>query len=319
MKDNELYYSVGALLYCPANNKSIAHSVIQEKFGTDYSLALCLEDTINDRCVPQAEQALLHSLEKIYRARETRRFFLPHIYVRVRNAGQMKRLLQDSAAARELLRGFILPKFDPDNADAYLDATLQVNGGSRKTYYIMPIMESPALIPLNRRADILYKIKEMLDHVEDYVLNIRVGGNDLCHAFGLRRNSSQSIHAIRPVSNILSDIFTVFGMNYVVSGPVWEYYNGTGWDAGLYQELLDDRLCGFVGKTAIHPKQIPLINQAYQVSPEDLADAKAILGWDDTAISFVSASMDRQRMNECKTHTNWAKKTIFLSHVYGVT
>ncbi len=51
--------------------------------------------------------------------------------------------------------------------------------------------------------------------------------------------------------------------DYVVSGPVWEYYDGPGWESGLRQELEDDRLCGFVGKTVIHPKQIELVNEAY--------------------------------------------------------
>ena len=56
MKDNVLYYSVGALLYCPANKESIANSIINEKFGTKFSLALCLEDTINDDFVAESEE-----------------------------------------------------------------------------------------------------------------------------------------------------------------------------------------------------------------------------------------------------------------------
>ncbi len=46
MKDSALYYSVGALLYCPANNESISDSIILNKFVKPFSLALCLEDTI---------------------------------------------------------------------------------------------------------------------------------------------------------------------------------------------------------------------------------------------------------------------------------
>ena len=49
MKNNLLYYSVGPLLYCPGNKATIAQSIINEKFGRQFSLALCLEDTINDR------------------------------------------------------------------------------------------------------------------------------------------------------------------------------------------------------------------------------------------------------------------------------
>ena len=48
MKNNVLYYSVGPLLYCPANKASITDSLINGKFGNRFSLALCLEDTIND-------------------------------------------------------------------------------------------------------------------------------------------------------------------------------------------------------------------------------------------------------------------------------
>ena len=38
MKDSILYYSVGPLLYCPANHKSLANSLIHERFGRHFSL-----------------------------------------------------------------------------------------------------------------------------------------------------------------------------------------------------------------------------------------------------------------------------------------
>ena len=40
MKNDILYYSVGALLYCPANKTDIADSIINEKFGQKFSLSL---------------------------------------------------------------------------------------------------------------------------------------------------------------------------------------------------------------------------------------------------------------------------------------
>ena len=52
MKNDIIYYSVGALLYCPANKKTIADSVIHEKFGTKYSLALCLDAVNFERANP---------------------------------------------------------------------------------------------------------------------------------------------------------------------------------------------------------------------------------------------------------------------------
>ena len=59
MKNNSIYYSVGALLYSPADKKELAEYIISEKFGSKYSLALCLEDTINDNFVKEAEMQLI--------------------------------------------------------------------------------------------------------------------------------------------------------------------------------------------------------------------------------------------------------------------
>ena len=183
----------------------------------------------------------------------------------------------------------------------------------------MPIYENSSIIDLRNRTDILYSLKESLSPIEELVMNIRVGGNDLCHMFGFRRHSDESIHRIKPISNIFSDIITIYGMDYVVSGPVWEYYAGDNWEKGLIQEIQDDKLCGFTGKTVIHPNQIPIINRAYQVSRNDFNDAQAILNWNRNSNSFVSGSEAKERMNEYKTHINWAQKTVFLAEAYGIT
>lgn len=318
MKNSHLYYSVGALLYCPANNTTIADSIIHERFGTRFSLALCLEDTINDRFLTQAESILIQTLQQIYQAAQSLDFFMPKIFIRVRTAAQIINLIDRLGSASIILSGFILPKFDLKNANCYIQTAITINESGKHPFYIMPIIESPSVIDLRHRANILYELKESLTAAHDLVLNIRVGGNDLCHAFGFRRHSNESIHKILPIESIFSDIMTIFGMDYVISGPVWEYYNGDGWDTGLRQELMEDRLFGFVGKTVIHPKQIPFVNKAYAVSKEDYEDAKSILNWDDTSISMVSGNVEKNRMNECKTHSNWAQKIIYLSQVYGI-
>lgn len=318
MKDSFIYYTVGALLYCPANRESIADSIIKERFGSKYSLALCLEDTIGDEYVQEAEQKLIAALHTVYQEKQTKDFYLPKIFIRVRCPEQIPALFEHLGAANELITGFIIPKFALDNADSYINAITKLNRTTTRTVYMMPIFESPSIINLQYRNNILYTLKEKLDSVEQYVLNIRVGGNDLCHMFGFRRHSTESIHSIRPIANIFSDIITVFGMNYVVSGPVWEYFNGDNWDFGLTNELHQDRQCGFIGKTVIHPKQIELVNSAYKVSHTDLADAKAILDWDESADTLVSGSPSKERMNEYKTHYNWAKTILFLAEYYGV-
>lgn len=320
MKDAKIYYSVGALLYCPANHERIADAVISGKFETPYSLALCLEDTIRDDRVRDAECALIRSLAKIRREQEQTgaSFYMPKIFIRVRHTAQIPDLLGRLGNARELVCGFIAPKFSMENADAYIEAVRNAEAAYGRRFYLMPIFEHPSIIPLCGRYEILYGLKEKLDTAAPYILNIRVGGNDLCHAFGFRRRAAESIHEIRPIAAILSDLMTVYGMDYVVSGPVWEYYNGQDWDAGLIRELKDDRLCGFVGKTVIHPRQIALVNDACKASKKDLEDADAILTWNKSLKSLVSGSVQKERMNEYKTHRNWALKTMLLAEIYGV-
>lgn len=318
MKDSILYYSVGALLYCPANNNSLADSLVNGNFGTHFSLALCLEDTIRDDCVEEAEAILIQTLQTLWQASETMTFYLPQIFIRVRCPQQVTSLYDQLGEAAELISGFVIPKLSLENADSYIDAIVSVNEKSGRPIYAMPLLESSTIIDLRTRYDILYDLKERMDKIRDLILNIRVGGNDLCHVFGFRRRCTDSIHDIRPISNLFADIITVFGTDYVISGPVWEYYNGPDWENGLRRELEDDRKNGFVGKTVIHPKQIPLVNSAYMVSQKDYEDARSILSWNQDSHKLVSGSISGDRMNEYKTHLNWAEKIMKLAEAYGV-
>ena len=317
MKNNSLYYSVGALLYCPANRKTIADSIINEDFGTNFSLALCLEDTINDNYVTEAEHILINSLEKIYRHSESDTSYIPKIFIRVRNPEQINRLTKDLNSCIKIISGFIIPKFSPENAKNYINAIIYANELSKKALYMMPIYENSSIIDLRNRIEILYSLKDSLSKIEDRVLNIRVGGNDLCHAFGFRRHDNESIHSIKPISNIFSDIVTIYGTDYIISGPVWEYYAGEHWKEGLIEEINEDKLCGFIGKTVIHPNQIDIVNNSYKVSKKDYQDAQAILNWNKHSNAFVSGSNSNERMNEYKTHSNWAQQILYLAEVFG--
>ncbi len=181
----------------------------------------------------------------------------------------------------------------------------------------MPILEHRDLISLSTRIDYLYGIKEKLTPISSWVPSIRIGGTDLSHCLHIRRSVSTSIHRVPVLSHLLSDISAVFSQEYLIAGTVWEYFQGEGWDTGLRQEIQDDLLCGFVGKTVIHPAQIPIVNQGLQVSPLDFADATKILENDLSSPVLVEGSTQHRRMNEFKTHSNWAKRILFLAQIYG--
>lgn len=322
MKNNAIYYSVGALMYCPANNTGIVKKLVNNEFGEKFSLAFCLEDTINDNKVEEAEEILIETIKKLHDYKTNGvAFYLPKIFIRVRRPDQITSLMHRFGDAREIITGFNTPKFDESNADDYISEVALVNskwGSKEKRIYIMPILESPAMVDLRTRYGFLYSMKEKLDKIEEIVLNIRVGGNDLSNVFGLRRHSFETVYDIKPVADILIDILTVFSKDYVVSGAVWEYYNGENWDLGLANEVQKDITAGFIGKTVIHPKQIDVINKSCRVLKEDYEDAKAILGWSADADSMVCGSNLKSRMNEVKTHGNWAEKIMYLAEYYGL-
>lgn len=319
MKDNAIYYSVGALMYCPANNMKIVDKLLRNEFGDKFSLAFCLEDTINDNKVEEAEAILVDTIKDLYRLSKRQvPFYMPKIFIRVRKPSQVMDLMHRFGDARELITGFNTPKFDWSNAESYIHEVKFVNDTWGRKCYIMPILESHDMVDLRTRYDFLYAMKDSLDAISDLVLNVRVGGNDLSHIFGLRRHSFESVYDIKPVADILTDILTVFSEDYVVSGAVWEYYNGENWDLGLAEEVRKDLVAGFVGKTVIHPKQIDVINKSCRVLREDYEDAKAILNWSEDANSMVSGSSIKSRMNEVKTHRNWASKIMFMAEYYGL-
>lgn len=316
MKNGSIYYSVGALLYCPANNSGIISKLQRGEFGNKFSLAFCLEDSINDNKVDEAEQILVETLTTLFQSRGS--FYLPKIFIRVRKPSQITDLAKRLGYAREIVTGFNVPKFDLSNADSYIDEILAVNKEYKEKFYMMPIIESHEIVDLRTRIPFLYKIKDKLDKISELVLNVRVGGNDLSNVFGLRRHSFESVYDIKPVADILTDILTVFSQDYVVSGAVWEYYNGENWSNGLADELQKDITAGFIGKTVIHPKQIGVVNEACKVLKEDYEDAMSILNWDTEKADMVHGSKLSSRMNEYKTHVNWANKIKYLAEYYGI-
>ena len=324
MKRDVLQYMVGGLLYMPALRTDIAEIIITKKYENLMSVAICLEDSISDDAVEDAEKQLVKTLMDLERALEKEdNFFeekdLPLIFIRCRNYEHMRHIWEITKEYENLFRGFLLPKFDTTNMCEYKKVIVDINKGAKSTKYIMPILESKQLIDIRTRVTCLGQIKEELSSIKKYVLNIRVGGNDFCNQYGLRRTVEQTIYDNNVVSNALCDIVNVFGRSYVISGPVWEYFdNGKDdkWKEGLAKELAQDRVNGFIGKTCIHPSQLETIKNSLKVRKCDLLDAQDILGSSYGKLG-VSKSNSGERMNEVKTHINWAKKVVALAEIYG--
>lgn len=317
--DIERKYSVGALLYSPALNGKIADSVISGKLGSCFSMALCLEDTIGAGLVEHAEAQVQDTVRRIYEASQQGELYVPKLFVRVREPEQIPRMFAKLSDFGSILTGFILPKYTLSNMALYNQQMRRVNETAGRKLWMMPILESADIIEPVTRTQILGEIRDCIDEMRTIVLNVRVGGNDFCNQFASRRHYDETIYDILPIAQLLGDILTFFSREYVVSGPVWEFFSSDNdeWRRGLRQELKLDRLNGFIGKTVIHPKQIPIVNEMLKVTCKDYEDAKAILNWDDAGLQ-VGKSFGGERMNEVRTHYNWARKILLLSELYGV-
>ena len=321
LNDKErIKYSLGGLLYAPGMSKNVPQKVKDGAFKNLTSFAFCLEDTIKDDCLEEAERILKDVLRDFTEIEEEKR---PLIFIRIRTPEHLKHIVKMYAEYADIIAGYLLPKFDLSNMRDYIDCIKEINSKSRpngKATYIMPILETRMVADISTRVGTLTKIKEGLDTIKDYVLNVRVGGNDFCNLYGLRRTANQSIYDIGVIRDIFVDIINIFASDYVVSGPVWEYFGQTPdgvWDKGLERELELDRLNGFIGKTAIHPTQVPIIYESLKVRRSDYNDAVKILGWDKGPLG-VAKSEGGNRMNEVKVHTKWAEKISILAEIYGI-
>ena len=312
----ELAYHVGGLLYMPAFQQDIAEKIIHKSIPYLTSIAFCLEDSVLDSALPQAEQALCHIFSELYT--EKREDF-PLLFIRIRSAEHLLHIRNMLGETVGILTGFILPKFDSSNADAYLSAIQEINRNTEHPVYAMPILESRAIADMSTRHHELKLLYDKLMTVFPLILNIRTGGNDFCNLYGLRRSEDENIYQISIIRDILADILNQFSGEFVVSAPVWEYFGmeNPSWISGMQKELSLDRLNGFIGKTAIHPTQLPFIWESLKVSEEDYRDACRILSWNDP-LKAVQKGFGGSRMNELKCHGKWARRIRILGDLYGV-
>ncbi|MMZ60180.1 hypothetical protein D1872_222570 [compost metagenome] len=346
----------------PATRSEVAEEIKNGKHEGLTTVILDLEDAIGDQQVGQAEQSLAQQLLQLLSYVRTGMMSeqqLPLLFVRVRSVEQLERLLNGLGESLSLLTGFVLPKFSSDNGRAYFaliaeyNRSMHTGAGNENNMpvlYGLPILESSKIIYRETRWKELLSIKEILDEYQEYVLNVRIGATDFSSLYGLRRSPDITIYEIAVIRDCIADIINLFGRvgsNYVISGPVWEYFShrervfkpqlrvSPFEDAlgkpgrhlrmdfisdavdGLIREVMMDKENGIIGKTIIHPSHIKPVQAMYAVTHEEYMDALEIVERNDGSLG-VFKSTYANKMNEIKPHLNWAHRIINRSKVYGV-
>ncbi len=340
-----LQYCLGAAMYMPGT-KDFAPKILSGAMPGLTTIVLCFEDACPEKDVPAAEENVHRLLDTVADAVENGTLDknrVPLIFCRIRNMKQFMHFTNGLTKKQvSVLTGINFPKFNAENGTGYMEHLSDLNEEFGEILYGMPIIEDSEVAYRESRMQELNGIKKILDKHRELVLQVRVGATDFSSCFGVRRGVDYSIYDILTVREILSDILNVFGRNndYVVSGPVWEYFRASkqmmfkdlpkhdledclmkripivNYEIdGLLREVILDKANGFVGRTVIHPTHIKFVNALQAVTREEYEDATMILGNTDGGVLKGTGA---NKMNEVKPHTNWARKIYMRSRAYGV-
>ncbi|MEV5504912.1 HpcH/HpaI aldolase/citrate lyase family protein [Streptomyces orinoci] len=338
-----LAVALGATLYSPATRPGLAGDILRQRARGVVSMVLCLEDSIADQEVAEAERNLIRQLIELSTAGATP----PLLFIRVREPEQIGGLARRLGPALRLLSGFVLPKFTEDRGLPFLEALTEAEVAHGRRLLAMPVLESPELLHLETRAETLAGIARAVAKYRERVLALRLGVTDFCAAYGLRRAPDMTAYDVQLVASVIADVVNVLGRaddsGLTITGPVWEYFRphermfkpqlrrspfaGPA-DAlrtaliahdldGLLRELELDRANGLQGKTCIHPSHVAPVHALSVVSHEEYSDARDILRSVRDG-GGVLRSAYTNKMNEAKPHRAWAERTLRRAEVFGV-
>lgn len=286
--------TLGASLYVPATHKDLMQISEGTLLGDVRSLIFCTEDAVADSELSYALFNLSLVLQQMSDRSGTERF------VRVRNPDVMTRVLEMPGV--EKLTGFVLPKTTRHTFDAYFRQI-------RKTHFmLMPTLETAEVFDESE----MKLFRQMLEHpgVRDHILALRIGGNDLLALLGMRRPRNMTIYKT-PLGPVISRLVTTFRpVGFGLTAPVFEHLDNP---ILLSQEVEEDLAYGMIGKTAIHPSQVALIEQHYRVKHNDVEVAMRIM---DAASPAVFKMHDS--MCEVATHRAWAHGVVEQARVFGI-
>ena len=286
---------LGATLYMPAVNPRVPDVLLGEMpFGAG-SVVICLEDAL-------AEGDIERGIEIVRQGLARRRPFTPRtgmVFLRPRNLEMARRLARLPGIGT--IDGMVAPKFTLAEGYDWLELARE------HSIALMPTFETAEYFD----PSYVTRVREMFDAAgPEQILAVRVGGNDLLNTLGVRRVAGRTSHE-GPLSWVLSMIASQFmAHGYPVTAPVYDIIGDL---ETLEREVGIDVESGFVGKTAIHPCQIPVIHAALQVGASELRAARAILAEGAAAVFRIDGIMC-----EPATHRAWARRIIVRAEQWGV-
>ncbi len=288
---------LGATLYLPATRDDLVEALLgHRRVAGLRSAVICLEDAVREGDLPLALSRLAAFLRTLG-SREGGPAE-PLLFVRPRDAAMLGHILCMPGVER--LTGFVVPKAHADSMPAYLALPLH------DRHRLMPTLETrESLDPQEIR-----RLRDQLLAVQDRILALRIGGNDLLRAMGLRRTPGRTAYD-GPLGGVIAMLVASFvPWGFAMSAPVLEQFGDTDL---LRAEIARDIEHGLFTKTAIHPDQVGIIQSALAPCERQVAEARLILA-DDAPAVFAQGGV----MCEPATHAAWAERLLCRAALFGI-
>jgi len=285
--------ALGATLYLPGTHGQLERIALGRRYPQLRSAVICLEDSIGAREVPQAIANLAGLLETLP-AGERR----PRLFIRPRDPAMLQALL--ALKGIERIDGFVIPKVTVESLPRFLACDIHDH------HRLMPTLETREILdPVETR-----RLRDQLLVIQERILALRIGGNDLLQTIGARRSAVRTIYEGPLAATVAGLVATFAPYGFFLSAPVFEHFAS---EAVLRDEVERDVEHGLLTKTVIHPRQIEVVEACYAVGLGELAEAKAILAPDSPAVFAMSGSMC-----EPATHQRWARTIAKRAEIFGV-
>ena len=264
-------------------------------------LFIDLEDSVSPQNKAAARETTLKFLESVDRAKA------PTLFVRV-NAFDTEMIEDDlDAVMPGKPDGIVLPKSENGKDVTHLDALLRVqevdNDIDDGKTAIIPIVTETASATLQANS---------YNRCSRRLIGMSWGAEDLSADIGAleRRNADGTYRDVFRFARLQ----TLLGAVAADVRPLDTVYPDFRDQDGFRKECVEASIDGFTGKMAIHPAQVPIINEVFTPSADALARAQAIVDAFENAGNPGVLAVDGEMLD--RPHLVKAKRLLERAALY---
>lgn len=250
-----------SLLFIPANNEKLLNKA--EKSEAD-TIIFDLEDSVLESEKSNARNLLFDFLQSFENKDEKK------IIVRINQTNTVGQDDIQKLGSIKSVDAFMLPKADEKNIvtlEKWLDKTEMEHNVENGTFGIFPLIETPGSI-LNIQA---------ITQASKRIIGMLFGAEDFTTFMGIQRTiEGDEIFVAR---NLFAMACSAAGIE-AIDTPCTEIK-----DRELIElDARNGKRIGMTGKAAIHPVQVPIINEIFHPNEEELRTAREIVDASEAAL-----------------------------------